>query len=195
MGRRPPQLTLEVRLGELAEVGSLAAIERAAGERFRSVGLDAIADDDPFPDDVLADAVAERRLWVAVLGGDLVGYAFGDLLPGGGGGSASASPSAAVRPHLEQVSVLPEAGGRGVGAALVGEVAAWARAVGGEALTLTTFRDLAWNRPWYERLGFTVVPEVDLDGALRSVRAHEAELGIDVAPRVVMRLDLGRPLA
>ena len=157
----------------------LGAIEVAAGERFRDVGMDAIADDEPFPDDVLLAAVADGRLWVAELEGEVVGYALGELVGASG-----------EQHHLEQVSVVPEAGGRGVGVALVEAVADWARTAGARSLTLATFRDLPWNGPWYERLGFAVVPAAELDDALRAVRAHEVELGLDVSIRVCMR----RPL-
>jgi len=165
-----------VRPAEPGDVGLLAAIEVAAGERFRAVGMDDIADDDPFPEEVLLAAVADGRLWVAELGGAVVGYALGERV----------GPAGAQH-HLEQVSVVPEAGGRGVGAALVEAVADWARAAGAPSLTLATFRDLPWNGPWYQRLGFATVPDAELDEALRAVRAHEAELGLDVAQRVCMR--------
>lgn len=161
------------------DVALMAPIERAAGERFRSVGMDAIADDEPLPDELLRAAAAEGRLWVAELDGEVVGYALGERVGARG-----------EQHHLEQVSVMPEAGGRGVGAALVERVAAWARQAGATSLTLATFRDVPWNGPWYERLGFVVVPHHELDAPLRAVRAHEVERGLDVSIRVCMR----RPL-
>ncbi len=167
---------MRVRPAARDDVAGLAAIELAAGERFREVGMGDIADDEPIPEDVLLAALGDGRLWVAELDGQVVGYALGERLGLDG-----------AQHHLEQVSVVPEAGGRGVGAALVEAVAAWARAEGGASLTLTTFRDLPWNAPWYERLGFAAVPDAELDDALRAVRDHEAELGLDVSARVCMR--------
>ena len=38
--------------------------------------------------------------------------------------------------------------------ALIEHVAGWARAHGSPALTLTTFTEVPWNAPYYERLGF-----------------------------------------
>lgn len=61
--------------------------------------------------------------------------------------------------YLAQLSVLPTHGRRGIGATLVGAVEGWARDRGLGTLTLTTFADVAWNAPSYERLGFAVVPE------------------------------------
>ena len=57
--------------------------------------------------------------------------------------------------HVEQVSVAPAHAHRGLGAALVDHLGAVAAAEGRPALTLTTFRDVPWNAPYYERLGFT----------------------------------------
>lgn len=159
-----------------SDVALLGPIEVAAGARFREVGMDDIADDEPLPDGLLLDALRDGRLWVAELGGEVVGYALGIRIGPGG-----------RQHHLEQVSVVPDAGGRGVGAALVEAVAAWARAAGGTSLTLATFRALPWNAPWYERLGFEAVPDAELDGPLREVRDHEAAIGLDVTERVCMR--------
>lgn len=55
------------------------------------------------------------------------------------------------------------------------------------ALTLTTYRDVPWNAPYYERLGFQVLTEVEMTAGLRSIRAHEAACGLARWPRVTMR--------
>jgi GNAT superfamily N-acetyltransferase len=165
-----------VRPAATGDLGGLAAIERSAGERFREVGLEAVADDEPLPVEVLARAAAEGRAWVAELGGVVVGYAVGERL--------AADPP---QHHLEQVSVVPTAGGRGVGAALVEAVVGWAQGDGGSSLTLTTFTAVPWNGPWYERLGFEVVAPGQLDEVLAAVVAHEATLGLDPRTRSVMR--------
>ena len=78
--------------------------------------------------------------------------------------------------HLEQVSVLPAAGRRGVGAALVRAAMAQAAAQGHDALTLCTYADLPWNGPFYARLGFR---EVEPTGHLAGLRQHEQHLGLD----------------
>jgi hypothetical protein len=55
-------------------------------------------------------------------------------------------------------------------------------------VTLTTFRDVPWNRPFYERRGFEVIGEEALTPALRARReAEHEELGLDRDLRVVMR--------
>jgi GNAT superfamily N-acetyltransferase len=56
--------------------------------------------------------------------------------------------------HLEQISVLPEAGRRGYGRKLVEAAMEEARHRGYERLTLRTYADVPWNAPFYARVGF-----------------------------------------
>src|SRR3954447_13818935 len=48
-------------------------------------------------------------------------------------------------------------------------------------------RDVPWNRPFYARLGFEVVPSSELSHALRAVVEDERRRGLDPSRRVVMR--------
>ncbi|QCW50549.1 GNAT family N-acetyltransferase [Nocardioides dongxiaopingii] len=94
--------------------------------------------------------------------------------------------------HLEQVSVLPAYGRRGIGARLVREAMEEARWAGYGVMSLCTYRDVPWNGPFYAALGFTEVS--DLEPFQRDLRAHEQALGLDDAGvRVVMQATLSRP--
>lgn len=73
--------------------------------------------------------------------------------------------------RIEQVSVHPAR--QGVGAALIEAAARWAQQKAFDAMTLMTFRDVPWNRPYYERLGFRVVDEAQLTEGLRALQANE----------------------
>jgi ribosomal protein S18 acetylase RimI-like enzyme len=91
--------------------------------------------------------------------------------------------------HLEQVSVLPELQGRGVGGDLVRGAMAEAAARGFDRLSLCTYRDVPWNGPFYRGLGFTEV--TDLAPYERRLRAKERDLRLDVnGPRCVMEVAL-----
>ena len=89
--------------------------------------------------------------------------------------------------HLEQLAVHPDRMRRGIGGRLVRAVLDHALAVGAPAVTLTTYRDVPWNAPWYARHGFAVLEEQGWGPELRALVEHERALGIEVAPRVVMR--------
>ncbi len=90
--------------------------------------------------------------------------------------------------HIEQVSVHPEHARRGLGRALIDHLAAHTDA---PALTLTTFADVPWNAPYYERCGFRRLPVGELTPGLREIRRQEAAHGLDRWPRICMRRDLG----
>ena len=88
--------------------------------------------------------------------------------------------------HVEQVSVHPDHARQGIGRALLERAAAWARAQGLRAITLTTYVEVDWNGPYYERLGFRyLTPDKETPG-LRAIRRHERALGLDAWPRACM---------
>lgn len=61
--------------------------------------------------------------------------------------------------HVWEVSVAPKFQQRGIGAGLVRACLIDATNSGFAAVTLTTFRDLPWNGPFYARLGFVETTE------------------------------------
>jgi GNAT superfamily N-acetyltransferase len=164
-----------IRVARRADYAKLQDIERRAGVLFREIGMPEIADDDPPSFDHLASGAA---LYVATDASEVpVGYALVDLVDG--------------HAHLEQISVVPEAGRQGIGTELIDAVVAWARARGDTEVTLTTFRDVPFNAPLYARRGFVVVEEPDWTDGQRAVMAKEKADGLDVTARVVMT----RPIA
>jgi hypothetical protein len=54
-------------------------------------------------------------------------------------------------------------------------------------VTLTTFRAVPWNMPFYARLGFEEIPSGELTPALRSVINDEVRRGLDPRRRLAMR--------
>ena len=165
-----------IRAPRLDELQELQAIERAAGALFVELGLDRVAADEPASVDELSEYVADGRAWAAYVDGAPVGYALVDIVDGAA--------------HLEQLSVRPDHGRRGLGAALLDHVRRWAGERGFEAVTLTTFTSVPWNAPYYERHGFRALTEDELTPGLRALRDTEAAHGLDPARRVCMRLDL-----
>jgi GNAT superfamily N-acetyltransferase len=149
------------------EFGLLREIEAASDEMFADVGMG------PFSQSDEEDHLAQAAL-VIVAGDPPVGFA-----------SVEVVDDAA---HIWQLSVLPAEGRRGRGTALVQAVCAWATGQGFDAVTLTTYRDVPWNAPFYARLGFVVVAEQDLSRGLVAIRVHERVAGDDdFGPRVAMR--------
>jgi hypothetical protein len=56
-----------------------------------------------------------------------------------------------------------------------------------KAVTLTTFANVPWNAPYYERCGFARMSADDLTPGLLKIRREEAEVGFAALPRVCMR--------
>ena len=164
---------MTVRAPMPGELPLLQAIGVAAGRRFAEVGLDAVAEDPPIALTALEGWRKAGRVWVTTdRDGHPVGFVVVDLL------DAAA--------HIEEVSVRPDEGGRGHGMALMRHVEKWARVKGFATVTLTTFREVPWNRPWYERRGYRVLAEEEWTPGLVARREHEAEHGLDPDQRVVM---------
>lgn len=91
--------------------------------------------------------------------------------------------------HLEQLSVLPAHGRRGIGRRLVGAVLDEARQRGHARVTLRTYAEVPWNAPFYASCGFTESePDsefhrrlIDTENALQlSVYGRRVQMGIDL---------------
>lgn len=162
-----------IRLATEHELPVLQDIERAAGQPFADIGMSLVADDEPPTIAELRTYLDAARCWVWVDDENLpVGYL------------VAADVDDAL--NIEQVSVHPDAARRGVGRALIDHVAAGARDRGCAALTLTTFRDVPWNAPYYERLGFDVLDDSRLTPELETILAAERARDIGQWPRVAM---------
>jgi GNAT superfamily N-acetyltransferase len=164
---------LPVRSARVDEFASLTAVEDAADLLFAEAGLGPLpppAGPEQFPD----------ALAVLVAGDPPVGFARLELVDD------------AV--HLEQLSVHPSHGRRGIGSELLAAACRWAADHGHTAVTLCTFADIPWNGPFYARHGFVFLSEPELTPGLMELRGREAELGLDtLGRRTVMRKLLTDP--
>ncbi|GAA3215449.1 GNAT family N-acetyltransferase [Nonomuraea helvata] len=155
-----------VRWAETDELSGLVAVELAADGLFEQVGI-------VFPPGTTMIEEVDDPGAVLVEGAPPAGFAMIGWVDG--------------NLHLEQLAVHPRSMRQGIGGRLMAAVIDHAGAAGAPAVTLTTYRDVPWNAPWYARHGFSVMPEEEWGPELRAVVEHERELGIEVAPRVVMR--------
>ncbi|OUL32873.1 hypothetical protein BV372_18135 [Nostoc sp. T09] len=57
--------------------------------------------------------------------------------------------------------------------------------------SLSTFRDIPWNSPFYWKLGFHVLDESELTAGFQQIRLQKAEAGLPIADRVIMQCELG----
>ncbi|MDP4509430.1 GNAT family N-acetyltransferase [Nonomuraea turcica] len=154
-----------VRWAVAGELAGLVTIELAADRLFEQVGI-------TFPPGTTMIEEVDDPGTVLVEGAPPAGFALVGWVDG--------------NLHLDQLAVHPDHMRKGIGGRLVAAVIDHAGAAGAPHVTLTTYRDVPWNAPWYARHGFTVLPEEEWGPELRALVEHERELGIEVAPRVVM---------
>ena len=131
-----------IRLARAQDAGLLPAIEQCAAQAFRSIeDLGWLAEAASISVECHRQWIALSTCWVVVdthgqLQGFLSAERFGDDL------------------HIHEVSVAQPLQGQGWGRRLVETAIHHARAQQLCAVTLTTFKHVPWNAPFYRRLGF-----------------------------------------
>jgi GNAT superfamily N-acetyltransferase len=171
----------ELRLGEPADLAVLGDIDADAGTLFEQAGLYLdLPDDHEFP-------LAERRRWRECLAARTT-LLMVDRESGPIGFAAVGRRDG--EHYLAQLSVRMRFMRLGLGGALLEAAAELLEACGGRALWLTTYDHLPWNRPFYERHGFVVMPESDCGPELRDEHRIEQRWLPMPGERVVMRRKL-----
>jgi len=155
------------------DLPSLPAIELAAAQLLAGHAPESVLTETTSQEEFV-HAQRQGYLWVALAAHIPVGFARVKVL----------EPMIA---HLDEIDVHPDHGRRGLGSRLVMAVCEWAAASGYQSVTLSTFRDVPWNMPFYARCGFEVIPPNALSTVLRSVVHDETRRGLDPARRVIMR--------
>jgi GNAT superfamily N-acetyltransferase len=150
----------------------LDVIELAAAQLLRGHAPRAVLEQ-PLPRKTLAAASGRGHLWVALDADAPVGFAQVEML-------------ADDLPHLNEIDVHPAHGRRGLGTRLVRAVCDWVEGAGHDQITLTTFRHVPWNMPWYARLGFVELPAGRWRDELRRLVVAETARGLDPVQRVAM---------
>ncbi len=141
---------------------------------FAAIGMPGVAADEPLSSDELEPFLPEGRGHVAVGPDDVpAGYVPTSVIDG--------------RTHINQVSVSPAVRGRGVGARLIVFVASAGVRQARVGATLTTFRDVPCNAPYYRRLGFEDLQEAQLGPELAALVERERLSIPSSEPRVAMR--------
>ena len=172
-----PEPSVVIRAARNSELPLISALEKSGDELFRAAGMDRVADAPAPEPDAYRPALEDGRLLVAVDQRDAaIGFIRLEILDGD--------------LHVEQVSVHPDHAGRGIGASLLAAAEQLASARGHRRMTLTTFRDVPWNAPYYTRLGWSALQAADLPPELAAARLHERDLGLDEWPRQAMAKSL-----
>ncbi|MDZ7627516.1 MAG: GNAT family N-acetyltransferase [Parvularculaceae bacterium] len=166
-----------IRQARANDVEPMRALEHGAAQKFRAIGYVFCADGP------VCDAIEHVRVMTNGAtfvfdtdAGALAGFAMFDAHDAGC--------------HLIEIDVDPAHQGRGLARRLIAAGEDWARERGLGEMTLTTFRDVPWNAPFYARLGFEELTPGPERRELAAVIAQEAASGFAFAPRIAMRKPL-----
>jgi ribosomal protein S18 acetylase RimI-like enzyme len=169
---------MQVRKATETDADLFPDLEQSAGLSFRAdPELAWLADADNLPAERYREIVGEGWSWVAE--------------------DSPANPVAFVAATLEdeelhiwEVGVRIECQRQGIGRLLLKRFVAEAAATRIAAITLTTFRDVPWNAPFYQSMGFEPVTAENLDPRLAGLLADEAHKGLPAARRCAMRMKI-----
>jgi GNAT superfamily N-acetyltransferase len=162
-----------LRLARPDDAEAMPAIERAAADLFaQDPDLAGLDPDDTWTPEELARLIRKGHCLVAHVGEDMAGFLVAEPFR--------------RELHIWEMDVHPRFQQRGIGAGLVRAAQIDARNTGFKALTLTTFRDLAWNAPFYTRLGFEEVTALDAHPRLAGELANEVDDGLPADRRCAM---------
>jgi GNAT superfamily N-acetyltransferase len=159
-----------LRLARLDEIAVLRAIEQTAAQRFRDTAFAWVADAEPGEAVQLMAAIISDSLLVAEMAGQPVAFLQAGMVDGTG--------------YISEIDVLPDHAGHRLAARLIDAIEPWARDHALSRLTLSTFRDIPWNAPYYRRLGFSDLDK--LGPNLTIIRERHRAMGLRDEDRVFM---------
>jgi GNAT superfamily N-acetyltransferase len=151
---------MDIRPGIAADIDAIKRIELSAGNNFAGTHM-SWAVGETTHSDVLAEAASKGMLWIAEHERVATGFLLANELES--------------KFHILEMAVDQLHQRSGVGRALIECVLAIAALKGYTSATLTTDRILPWNAAWYQRLGFEIIPDEDVHGALAATLAAERD--------------------
>jgi GNAT superfamily N-acetyltransferase len=176
------EIEYSVRLALPADAEHITEIEIDAGNRFAALNppyrivTEKGRSVSTFDSYKLLTLIGKEQVWVVLCSDIPVGFA-----------ACSAYENGAV---LEEIDVVPAHGRRGLATALISLACGWARNHDLKFMELSTFDAVPWNAPFYQKLGFMILPENEWSSYIHAVRREEEASGLPMEHRVVMRLDL-----
>ncbi|KAF1972062.1 acyl-CoA N-acyltransferase [Bimuria novae-zelandiae CBS 107.79] len=173
MPQTSTNLPCNIRQATEDDLEALTTVELSATSIFGTIPALADLSSNHASPDQLRQWFSTGRIYIAEDNGKPVGY-------------VSAVPMDAVL-YIAEISTIPESQGKGIGSALIQTVFAYARECVQATkeqprVSLTTYREVAWNAPFYRRRGFK---EVDAEALGPK---HVAKMTLDREER-----DLWRP--
>jgi GNAT superfamily N-acetyltransferase len=162
-----------IRPAGTGDLAALPEVERSAAITYFAALGDRSRIADTVPPEMLAACQAAGLLWVATDPHDApVGFLAAQAVDG--------------TLFVKEMSVALEHQRAGLGRRLMRATEDHAQNASYTAVTLTTDRFIPFNGPFYQRLGFVMVPDGQISPGLRRILTDEIVEGFDPARRVVI---------
>ncbi|PHM70034.1 GNAT family N-acetyltransferase [Xenorhabdus kozodoii] len=164
-----------IRLTQKSDVTQLPAVEHSAAKLFGFIPeLAWIAEGHVQTEQQHLDYIAQGNSWVAVNEDSLpIGFILAKPLNDG--------------LHIMELSVHENWQRKGIGKALVENVIQVAGQRHLNAVTLTTFRYVNWNAPFYHQLGFEILDSQQISESLQQLLQSEIDDGFTEEQRCAMK--------
>jgi len=169
-------MSYSIRKTQHSDIESLAAIERSAGQTFKTFpDLALIADGSVMSAQEHRHFIEDGLSWATVetASQDLVGFLTATLF--------------SDEFYIAELSVSQDHQQKGLGSKLIQTALNAALALDMKAATLTTFIDVPWNAPYYERLGFVILTDENMPSYLKQILQMQKKEGLPLEKRCAMR--------
>lgn len=169
----PPHM-VEISLAQANDVAFFEEIERSSDEAFRAIPeLAWIAENEATTDRDDHQLVNHGYSWIARDGPDIIGFLIAEPI--------------GMALHIWQMSVCSSHQKKGVGRKLMERAISSAIEKNLLEITLTTFRNVAWNETFYRSCGFETLKDEEFSPFLREVLSKEVAGGLLRDLRCAMR--------
>lgn len=170
---------ITIRQAQIDDAIKLPAIEQSAGQLFATLDdLSWISEHGVQGVESHIAFIEKQAHWVAVdENNQPVGFVMTQDLPDS--------------VFIHELSVSEAWQNKGIGKKLIQKVIDKAKERQFSAITLTTFRHVPWNAPFYQRLGFEVISDNEIPYSLREILEHEiTDGGFAREARCAMQLEI-----
>ncbi len=165
------------RLATLKDLAVLPEIEKRALNRFRWTKYEILRMTPSISQEVLIRKQKEDNVWVM------------DLEASEPKGFAILTTGATFW-HLEDLAITEETGRRGYGTLFLKHLIKCAEQKGFSTLSLSTYKDIGWNAPFYFKNGFKEMSESELTPFYQKLRGQEKNMGMNLEERVLLNYEL-----
>jgi len=151
------------RAADAADAEALSSIEDNAATVFRQLGGSfAKIDFSALTPEFYVDAIAQNQIiWLVELRGEPVGF-------------LRAKPVDDIL-YCAEMSVLKHHHGKGLGEKLLNHFVNYAKSDGFSGVAGITYKNVPWNGPYCQRLGFGYLEDAQIGAELRAIKSSEIE--------------------